>query len=169
MKVLVCSDSHAGIINIRRMLDMHPDAEAVFFLGDGIADFYALKNRYPAIAFIAVKGNWDTTYGDMYNARPTEEITLEGKRIFACHGHTYRVKDGLATLTQAARSRQADIVLFGHTHRRCEMYIPAEKEGERPLYIINPGAIGAKGYDTHSFCVLDIRENGVLASFGSIR
>ncbi len=168
MKIIVLSDSHGGGFYIKKVLDMHRDADAAFFLGDGISDFFALKDNYSTLAFIGVRGNCDIGYGDMYAARACEEITLEGKRVFACHGNAYSVKGGTGALVAAARARNADIVLFGHTHKRCSMYIPEGEGGERPLYLINPGSVGGRGDEGHSFCVLDIRDGQVLSSFGSV-
>ncbi len=168
MKIIVISDSHGGGIYIKKVLDDHRDADAVFFLGDGISDLFSLREKYPKLAFIGVRGNCDIGYlGDMYSVGVCEQITLEGKRIFACHGHTYSVKGGVGTLVSAARAREADIVLFGHTHKRMDRYIPEDGEG-RALYLINPGSIGGRGGEGHSFCILDIRDGGVLASFGEV-
>lgn len=177
MKLVVFSDSHGGGIYIKKALDMHRTADAALFLGDGISDFFVWRERYPEIAFIAVRGNCDVGFGDIYNARHTEELTLDGRKIFMCHGHTYGVKGGLGSLVQAARSRGADIVLFGHTHQKTERYIGAEEMAEntdgcvegKGLYLINPGSVGGRGSDgEHSFCVLEIKENGILASFGRL-
>ena len=168
MKIIVISDSHGAEFYIKKVLDMHRDADAVIFLGDGVRDFFSLREKYGTLAFIGVRGNCDIGYGDMYDTRITEEITLEGKRVFACHGHTYSVKGGLGVLADAARARGADIALFGHTHKRTEIYLPAEKDNEKPLYLINPGSIGGRGEGGHSFAVLEIKGNGVLVSFGSV-
>ncbi len=168
MKIIVFSDSHGGGIYIKKALDMHRDAEAAIFLGDGISDFYLWRHKYPECAFIGVRGNCDIGFGDMYNAPISEEITLGGKKIFACHGHTYSVKGGLGILADAARARGADIALFGHTHKRCDMYLSEEHQNASPIYLINPGSVGGRGDEGHSFCLLDIREGGVLVSFGEV-
>jgi len=180
MKLVVFSDSHGGAIYIKKALDMHRNADAAIFLGDGISDFFAWRERYPEIAFIAVRGNCDAGFGDMYGARATEELTLDGKRIFICHGNTYGVKGGYGNLVHAARLRGADIVLFGHTHQRLERYI-SEGEGAedadaagcacgtKPLYLVNPGSIGGRGSEgEHSFGIVEIKGNGVLVSFGCV-
>ena len=175
MKLVVFSDSHGGGIYIKKALDLHRTADAAVFLGDGISDFFAWRERYPDIAFIAVRGNCDVGFGDMYNARHTEELTLDGKRIFICHGHTYGVKGGLGNLVRAARSRGADIALFGHTHQKLERYVSEDDmpdedgDGRKPLYLVNPGSIGGRSGDgEHSFGIVEIKENGVLVSFGRV-
>ncbi len=37
MKCLVFSDSHGNVSYMKKALRLHPDAEVVFFLGDGLA------------------------------------------------------------------------------------------------------------------------------------
>ena len=43
MKVLVLSDSHGAVHFLRRILDTEPEAEIVFFLGDGLSDIEKVK------------------------------------------------------------------------------------------------------------------------------
>ena len=38
MKCICFSDSHGSTYYIKRALDLHPECETVFFLGDGIED-----------------------------------------------------------------------------------------------------------------------------------
>jgi predicted phosphodiesterase len=38
MKCLVFSDSHGSSYGMLKALALHPDAEVVFFLGDGLSD-----------------------------------------------------------------------------------------------------------------------------------
>ena len=39
MKILVISDTHKNKDRLKRVLEMHRDADAVIHLGDGYADF----------------------------------------------------------------------------------------------------------------------------------
>jgi predicted phosphodiesterase len=84
------------------------------------------------------------------------------------HGHTRGVKSGIGEAISAAVQRDADILLFGHTHQPLEKYIPVEDstEGEilkKPLRVFNPGSLGSG-----SFGLIDIRGKDVLMSHGSI-
>lgn len=63
----------------------------------------------------------------------TKVMELEGKRILMTHGHRYGVKSGYLRAVYAAKEQQADILLFGHTHR-------AECFQEEGLWVLNPGA-----------------------------
>lgn len=41
LRALVLSDSHRDYYSLERVLRLHPEAEAVFFLGDGEDDFFS--------------------------------------------------------------------------------------------------------------------------------
>ena len=164
MKIIVLSDSHGSSLDINRALKKHPDADLAIFLGDGVDDFFSNQPRFPEIAFMAVRGNCDIGTADKYSLRAAEEITLEGKRIFFCHGHTYGVKGGQGNLISAAHAREADIALFGHTHTPTEQYLPEDEDGGA-LYLVNPGSIGR---DSHTYALITIRDGGILVSHGRV-
>ena len=143
MKCIVLSDTHGHIETAKRALRLNPDAEVVFFLGDGLEDIEFISNDCKNVAWICVRGNCDTyPYFKGEGVKSVESITLEGKRIVLTHGHLYGAKSGIGALTYLAREEGADIVLFGHTHTPCEIYI---SEFEKPFYLFNPGS--ASGYD----------------------
>ena len=166
MKCLCFSDSHGFCSFFKKALDLHPDAEVVFFLGDGLADAESLAEKYTDKAWLMVRGNCDYSSVSLGRAvEKTEAITLMGKRIVYTHGDLYGVKYGEEGLIRLAESRGADIVLFGHTHTPFEKYVPREKGG---VYLFNPGSIQAPAYDRGgSYGVIDITESGVCFSHGS--
>ena len=162
MKCLVFSDSHGDSMAIRRAMSIHPDAEMVFFLGDGLSDLEPyLKNKN--IAFLAVRGNCDRefTLGDSL-VKKTDSIKIEGRRVVFTHGDLYGVKYGLDGVKKLAAESFADVVLFGHTHQPLETYVPTEEGG---YYLFNPGALG--GYKS-SYGVMMITDSGILLSHGSL-
>ena len=112
----------------------------------------ALQEDYHGKAvFMAVRGNCDFLCD-----YPAEGIfSYEGVRILMLHGHTRNVKHGTAALEAYARVQGVDLILYGHTHRAEDRYLPME-EG-RPLRLFNPGSIGAGGRDIPRFGYLDIR------------
>ena len=127
---------------MRKALNMHRDAEAVFFLGDGLEDVDTLAYMFPDVAWIVVHGNNDyAAYFRGVAAKGLESITLGGFKIVATHGHRYRAKYGTSDLKRLAKEQGADIVLFGHTHIPHEEYVP---DDEHPFYLFNPGP--ASGY-----------------------
>ena len=113
---------------MKKALGYHPDAEVVFFLGDGISDLEDIKGESP-FAIIAVKGNCDPSLS--FTARDyqkVESITLEGKKIVLTHGDLYGAKYGDAGLEALAESRGTDILLFGHTHIPYLRYVNTEEK-----------------------------------------
>ena len=166
MKCLCFLDSHGFIGYFKKALELHPDCEVVFFLGDGLADAEFLALSYRNMAWLMVRGNCD--HSSVALGAPVEKtssITLMGKRIVFTHGDLYGVKYGEQGLLRLAESRDADIVLFGHTHIPFEKYIPREEGG---LYLFNPGSIEAPCYDKGgSYGIIDITESVVSFSHGA--
>lgn len=162
MKCLVFSDSHGSTFFIKQVLDMHPDAEVVFFLGDGLSEIDTLKAGYPEKFWIAVRGNCDfySSFGGLV-AKKTETVRLCGYTITATHGDLYGVKYGAGGLISLAKETEADIVLFGHTHIPFEKYI---SDGKKPFYLFNPGSISLSA---GSFGVIELGDAPLL-SHGAI-
>ena len=141
---------------------LNPDAEVVFFLGDGILDIAEIKRDFPNKAYLAVFGTCDfcrTLDNEVLDE--VGSVVLSDKRIVYTHGHSYGAKFGFTGLSQLAKERRADIVLFGHTHQPTERYV------SEPFahYLFNPGSIG-KG--DHTFGILTLTEKEPLFSFGKI-
>ncbi len=146
MRFLVLSDVHERVGPLERVLELHPAAD-VIFLGDGLRGVEDAAARYPDRRFITVPGNCDWSA-----SQPATRVELlGGKRFFITHGHKYGVKYGLYTLQLAAKERQADVVLFGHTHVPYETY-------EDGMYFLNPGSLG---YDER-YGYVDITPAGIL-------
>lgn len=165
MKCLIFSDSHGSTRGILRALDIHKDAEVVFFLGDGLTDITGLVDREPRRAWFYVRGNCDFTSAlGTTPVRKLESVTLEGYRIVFTHGDLYGVKYGFDGLERLAESSGADVVLFGHTHTPCEKYRPREDGG---VYFFNPGSIGFDFASPSSYGVMNITEQGIAFSHGS--
>ncbi len=142
MKCLVFSDSHNYSFFMEKAIRKNPDADVVFFLGDGLSDIEDIFYKFPNIKFLAVKGNCDFRYIVFGEAvQKTAEIYLEGKKIIYTHGDLYGAKYGKAGLSDLAKSRFADIVLFGHTHIPELEYV---NEGEESFYLFNPGSVGSR-------------------------
>lgn len=133
MKILVVSDSHGNVNNMVLAVERErPDR--IFHLGDGWRDAEKLHSMFPEIPLEQVPGNCD-----FHPVEPAvKRLELGGKRILLCHGHTYRVKEGLLEAGYAAQEAQADLLAFGHTHR------PTQEWAGKSL-LLNPGSIGYWG------------------------
>lgn len=165
MKILCFSDSHGKTSYMRAALYTHPDAEVIFFLGDGLSDIEPLVSKNPSQTWIYVRGNCDFSHGALPQPpKRVELITLEGKRIAATHGDLVGVKSGDEGLLRLAEANGADIVLHGHTHLPRETFV--RTDSERGVYLFNPGSIG-EGYPAPSYGIITVTEKGVLFSHGS--
>ncbi len=145
-KILVVSDSHGSYWRLREAIENEPNAKIVFFLGDGERDIEKATEEYPEKFFHKVQGNCD--WGSMLPLSVLDEI--EGKRIYACHGHSHLVKHGTGNLIAAAKQLNCAVALYGHTHTPCAEYADG-------VLLFNPGSIREGKYG-----VIDLAENGIL-------
>ena len=178
MKCLIFSDSHGDTAYLKRAILRNKDAEVIFFLGDGLMDIDEIAGREFSGALFKVKGNCDYGYS-AYDAsvKKTDEIVLLDKRIVFTHGDLYNAKSTTQDLSSLAVTREADIVLFGHTHNPAEIYVSTESEEyklvkahlvskgilsqaqeEKPFYLFNPGSISYRS-GIPTFGILTIEEN----------
>ncbi len=163
MKLLVVSDVHGKRDRLSAVMEMHRDADALIFLGDGLSDLFRVGVNDFDFTVFSVKGNCDAFFMGAENVGEELAVTLGGFKIFMLHGHTRGVKHGLDRAIYAAREKNADLLLFGHTHLALESYINDEEQ--KPLYLFNPGSLGYDG----SFGLIEIRESNILFSHGKIK
>lgn len=147
MRIVLLSDSHGDPLAVQRAVDRNPTADGFIHLGDGYRD-WAFCCPAPAQFFLGVCGNND--WG--CQAPLTLCRDFDGVRIFAAHGHNHGVKYGLTRLADAARRENAQVALFGHTHRPCA-------EFENGLWLINPGSLG---YRDPTYCILELSGGRVV-------
>ena len=143
MKILVCSDSHGNLDNLVRAVEREaPDR--IYHLGDGWRDAQRLHAQFPDIPLEQVPGNCDWSVQS-----PAELLlTVRGKRILLCHGHTYGVKQSLLTAGYAAEEQDLDLFLFGHTHKPL-----VDRRGK--TWFFNPGSIGDPLRPSYGVVTLD--------------
>ncbi len=164
MKILIISDTHGRMDLMRRVMEMHRDADTVVFLGDGIADARVCEKLFDRPIW-QVAGNCDSLAA-LYADLPTEQsLVIEGHRVLLTHGHRFGVKGGTDALAAYAAHAGYDIVLFGHTHERVEEY---RSDMTHPLYLFNPGSLGSPRRGEPSYGILQTDENNVLFSHGEV-
>lgn len=157
MNIGILSDSHGDTQSLAALIEQMPKLDALCFLGDIASDATYIEEHIAKsgrqIAFYAVRGNND------YYASAPDQITLDlcGKKILMVHGHLQRVKSDLMTLCYRAQELNADVALFGHTHRQYCAY-------DYGVLMINPGASGCARYGGQraSAAVLQISSNGSM-------
>ncbi len=147
MKIIVFSDSHR-VVSLMAEAVRREKPDLILHLGDHASDAEQLSSMLPAYRLAYVRGNCDRDSQE----RDWLLLTEQGVKIFATHGHLYRVRGGgLQTLFYAAKEKGAGVALFGHTHSA----VIEEKEG---LIIMNPGTA------QRTYGVFTV-ENGKAGSF----
>ena len=155
-RIIAVSDSHGDADALRRAFDQalrRGRIDATVFLGDGLGDFESIRPELmkEGVSCHAVRGNNDWRYDD-----PAEIVfSLNGVKVYACHGHMWRVKYGLERLWYAAREREAQVVLYGHTH--C-----AKVDLEYGVTFVNPGSAGERFKNSIAYAEIIIEDNGFV-------
>lgn len=154
MRIIVLSDSHKALSNLRTAIEEQRDKSAtLIFLGDGLRDLESCEDLTENMRIIAVKGNCD-----MYCPEDSTALSeIGGKRIYCTHGYLEKVKYGNMLLYEQAEKYDADIILYGHTHRGVTEY----HDGR---YFFNPGSIMQGDYG-----FIDITPSGIMCIHRNIR
>lgn len=116
MKILVFSDTHGAKDTMHDIISQNrASTDLVIHLGDCCRDIADVRNDFPQIAFLGVRGNCDFYPSDNYPQ--SHRVTLESHTFFITHGHMQAIKThGHSLLVAQAKREGADIALFGHTH-----------------------------------------------------
>ncbi len=133
MNWLVVSDVHSAEGKFKRLLKKETSADGFIFAGDGVRIVSRYKENFKR--FYAVSGNCDFSF----DAEQEILINSDGLKIFLCHGHKYRVKYDMISLFFRARELEANICVFGHTHRPALQW----KHG---ILFLNPGSLLNNSY-----------------------
>lgn len=129
MKILVVSDSHGRNDNMIRTIKKVSPIDMMLHLGDIDMGPEELEHLAGCKVY-AVCGN-----NDFLADYPKELLIEIGKhKVFMTHGHRYRISYGLKDLAQAAKSKGADTVLYGHTHVVSSKIVDG-------ILMLNPGSI----------------------------
>lgn len=150
MRILVLSDSHRNSTSVSKAVLQQPTAEVVIHLGDGADDLDFAKAEHVNKTFVSIGGNCDFDSHLPYK----QMRTYADVKIFMTHGHSFNVKSSLCLLEDEARHENAEIALYGHTHK-------AKIEYKDGLYLMNPGALsGCPG----TYGIIDLTPAGIVCS-----
>ena len=167
MEFLIVSDTHGRADRLTEVL-ARTRADILLFLGDGLRDLNVVPDRF---LLRAVRGNCD-----WMSHQDAPELRVEqfgSTRFFLTHGHRYGVKYDLGAAIPVAVRADADVLLFGHTHRPFEQHLPAgtrigDTVLEKPLLVLCPGSLGEPRDGKPSFATLTQTPSGLLAGFGTL-
>lgn len=133
MKILIVSDTHGRLTNFEKALEAEGRLDWVLHMGDVERQEDELA-RMVRCNFACVKGN-----NDYYTELAGElMLNIGGYKIWMTHGHRYQVYSGIDMIKNVGLMKEADIVMYGHTHMPL-----VEEDTELGITIINPGSITA--------------------------
>ena len=100
-----------------------------------------------------VRGNCDWSL----QAPDFQVFRIHGHRIAMTHGHRQHVNMGIDTLKYWAQEKEADVVMYGHTH------VPFVEQSSL-MTVLNPGSISRPRQSDHipTYAVIDFAENGEI-------
>ncbi|SFK75054.1 hypothetical protein SAMN05216390_103104 [Lachnospiraceae bacterium KH1T2] len=143
MKILIVSDTHGKHENLREIINKVKPIDMLLHCGD-VEDGEEIINELAGCETKIVAGN-----NDFFSALPRElEFDVEGYHVFMTHGNIYNIALGPERIAEEGASRNADIVLCGHTHKPMVGNVDGIKvinpgsvsyprqEGRRPSYVI---------------------------------
>lgn len=151
VKALVVSDTHGNRAMLKRIAQEFSDVQYVFHLGDVVPDARFLKEHMDA-QVIYVRGNCDLNEEDV---PAFEEVVIKGQKLILTHGHTLKAKHSYDRLLYYAQEKEAQAILFGHTHRSCREYVDG-------VWLVNPGSAGVQSVWRMSVAMLLIRQDGII-------
>ena len=151
MKILVLSDSHGDISSMDRVV-CREKPDHILHLGDYVRDAKALEKHGIPLSYVAGNCDWDSDVPTILKP------VFHNTRIYMTHGHLHRVKMQYQLIFYAGLEAEADIILFGHTHK-AECFT---KEG---LWIMNPGACCRQG----SYGIITLASGGPECCVKSVR
>ena len=130
MRVLIVSDTHGRHTSLDRALKEAGDIDMFIHLGDveGGEDYIEAVVECEKHM---IRGNNDLF---LLSSGGRRVLDRKGKKCFITHGHSYYVSMETEQIREEGAARNADIIMFGHTHRP---YFE-ERDG---ITVLNPGSL----------------------------
>lgn len=152
MKIVVMSDTHGNMNRLKDVINKNKDVDMFLHLGDGAEEFFEIKKLYPSLSMNIVRGNCDFGYD---NIPKYKTFDVCSHKIFASHGYKHNVKDGIENYVEFAKGNGADVILYGHTHKRFT-------KNQDNLYIMNPGSLSCPREGGPSYGILNIDDDVIM-------
>lgn len=129
MKVLIVSDTHGRNENLKKVISMTEPFDCLIHLGDVEGSEERIRKMVNCPVRM-VSGN-----NDFFSDLPREmEFELGKYKVLLTHGHYYYVSLNKEEIRRQARTRDIDIVMFGHTHKPC-------LDTRDGITVLNPGSL----------------------------
>ncbi len=134
-KIVVVSDSHGNTPRLSGIIAFEQPFDILIHCGDGISDLFHVEIPQ-GVVVVGVTGNIDVARGIDRERLATFEA--DDSLFMVVHGDQYRVHHDYSWIEREWRIRNADVVLFGHTHSRFH--------GQGNPILFNPGPASGGHY-----------------------
>ena len=152
MRILIVSDTHRRDENLKEVIRRTGPLDMLIHLGDAEgSENFIPEWVNPQCEMQMVRGN-----NDFFSALDREREIYIGKyRVLLTHGHYYNVSLGTEQITEDAKERGFDIVMFGHTHRP---YL----DDSQGIIVLNPGSLSYPRQQGRkpSYMIMELDESG---------
>ncbi len=129
MRILVVSDTHRKNDLYLQLVKKYEPLDMIIHCGDIEGSEYTISEASDCPVYMVAGNN------DFFSKAPAEvEFEIGCHKVFLTHGHNYYISMGNELIKDEARSRGADMVIYGHTHRPV-----IDKAGD--VIAINPGSL----------------------------
>lgn len=129
-KIIIMSDTHGDIDEISRVIARERPFDMLIHCGDVCGAERILEAKLSDCIVHIVGGNCDFSR----ELPAMKEFHIGKLKVVVLHGHKYHVQYDISSLFYLAKEREADIVMFGHTH------VPMLIQ-EQGVTILNPGSL----------------------------
>lgn len=154
MKILIVSDTHRDNSNYLKVIEKEKPIDMFIHCGDIEGTEYVFQETTGCPVYMVAGNN------DFFSPLKMElEFEIEGYKVFLTHGHHYHISRGDDYLRDAARSRGADILIYGHTHRPVV-------DLESDIVVINPGSLSYPRQEGRrpTYVVMEIDDKGDISA-----
>lgn len=149
MKILVVSDTHRSNSLFLQLVKKYEPLDMIIHCGDIEGSEYTISSATNCEVHMVAGNN------DFFSSIPLEdEFCIGNHKALLTHGHHYYISMGNELLKDEARSRGADVVFYGHTHRPVI-------ERDNGMLIINPGSLTYPRQEGRkpSYVIMEIDDN----------
>ena len=152
MKILIVSDTHRSNALFLQLVAKYEPLDMIIHCGDIEGSELTIDSASKCPVHMVAGNN------DFFSDAPLEdEFMIANHKVYLTHGHHYYISMGNELLKDEARSRGADIVMYGHTHRPVI-------ERDNGLLVINPGSLTYPRQEGRrpSYAIMDVAEDGTI-------
>ncbi|MBQ0058375.1 MAG: YfcE family phosphodiesterase [Lachnospiraceae bacterium] len=130
MRVLIISDTHGRLFNLKKVIDRCGPFDHVIHAGDFQRQESEIKEMC-GCSLTMVKGN-----GDGASSLPLMDVAcVENDRILVVHGHRHMVAYDRDYAVSLAKENGCNMLVCGHTH------MPFIDESDPDVTVMNPGSL----------------------------